>query len=234
MKNKAMWMSGFGIAAASVLATAMVLKTGTQSSDTKAITTAKSQAAKPSLVARLRNPLQQTITVPEGTAIPVRLSQGLSTEKNNSGDSFEATLDGPLVIGGKIVAPSGSRAGGKLTSVVDSGRVEGRARMTMVLNEIEINGKTYSLDTAPRSFQAESTKKRDVGVIAGTAAVGAAIGAIAGGGKGAAIGAGVGGGAGTGAVLATKGKSVEFGPEARVRFTLSGPVQLPVIRSAAS
>ena len=160
MTKKAMWLSGLGIAAVSVLATAMVLNTGTQPSDTKAMQTAKSEAPKPSLMARLRNPLQQTITVPGGTAISVRLGQSLSTESNHSGDTFEATLDNSLVIGGQLVAPAGSPVEGKLTEVVDSGRVEGRARMTMVLHELEINGKTYGLDTAPRSFEAQGTKKQ--------------------------------------------------------------------------
>ena len=171
------------------------------------------------------------IAVPTGTVIPVRLDAGVSSSHNTAGESFSATLAEPLMIDGKLVAPTGSRAEGVLTDVVDSGRVKGRARLTMVLREIEVGGKTYALSTAPRSFQAEASKKRDAGIIAGGAAVGAAIGAIAGGGKGAAIGAGVGGGSGTGVVLATKGKPVAFGPEARIRFTLTQPVQLPAVRS---
>ena len=50
---------------------------------------------------------------------------------------------------------------------------------------------------------------------------GAAIGAIAGGKKGAAVGAAVGGGGGTAAVLATKGKEVEYPAESRLTFTLA-------------
>ena len=234
MTRKSMWMSGVGIAAASVLATAMVLKKDTTTAAGLPAPVNPREDAKPSLLARLTQPRQRMMTVPEGTAIAVRLEQGISTEKNQSGDSFTASLDGPLVVGRKVVAPSGSLVRGQLTEVVDSGRVEGRASLTMVLKEIEINGRSYDLDTAPRSFQAPGTKKRDAGVIAGSAAVGAAIGAIAGGGKGAAIGAGVGGGAGTGAVLATKGKPISFGPETRIRFTLSEPIQLPALATNAS
>jgi hypothetical protein len=237
MTKTTMWMSGVGIAAASVLATAMVLSTGKSNGDGVPAPVEPDKPAhtdRTSLLDRLTHPTTRTLTVPAGTIIAVRLDQSLSTESNHSGESFSATLDGPLVISGKTVAPAGSSAEGKLTDVVDSGRVKGRASMTMVLSEIEINGKSYDLETAPRSFEAEATKKRDTGVIAGSAAIGAAIGAIAGGGKGAAIGAGVGGGAGTGAVLATKGKPVKFGPEARIRFTLTEPVQLPPVGTAAS
>lgn len=232
MTQKSMWMAGAGIAAISVLATAMVLGPTDKGTET-AEKSPKAEAPKPSLVARLTG-RRQMITVPAGTALAVRLNHGLSTEKNNSGDSFSASLSAPLEINGMLVAPAGSQVRGQLTEVVDSGRVEGRARMTMVLNEIEVDGKSFDISTAPRFFQAPGTKKRDAGVIAGSAAVGAAIGAIAGGGKGAAIGAGVGGGAGTGAVLATKGKPVAFGPETSIRFMLDGPVQMPVAKSAAS
>ena len=234
MTNKVMWLSGVGIAAVSVLATAMIVGPDRSNADDKNLAAKPAETAKPSLLARVARPQTEIITVPNGTVIPVRLESGLSTSKNDTGDGFTATLDGPLVIGGKTVAPAGSRAEGVLTEVVDSGRVKGRARMVMVLREIEINGKTYELETTPRFFEADSTRKRDAGMIAGGAALGAAIGAIAGGGKGAAIGAGVGGGSGTGVVLATKGKAVEFAPETRIRFMLKDPMQLPVMRTTAS
>ena len=83
-----------------------------------------------------------------------------------------------------------------------------------------------AISTKPFTAVAESTKKRDAGIIAGGAGVGAAIGAIAGGGKGAAIGAAVGGGAGTGTVLATRGKQINYGPETRLLFTLASPVEI--------
>ena len=59
------------------------------------------------------------------------------------------------------------------------------------------------------------------------AAIGTVIGAIAGGKKGAAEGAAIGGGAGTGTVLATKGKEVELGPEAKLKFTVEKSFEVP-------
>ena len=105
--------------------------------------------------------------------------------------------------------------------------MKGRASIQLTLTEIiRNNGKSVPVSTKPFTAVAESTKKRDAGIIAGGAGLGAAIGAIAGGGKGAAIGAGVGGGAGTGTVLATKGKDIKYAPETRLTFTLSAPVEL--------
>lgn len=173
---------------------------------------------------------RETTTVPAGTKIYIRLAHAIHSEQNSPGDPFEATLNGPLLIDGKVLAPSRSKVLGRLTDVQESGRVEGRARITMRLEKLIVEGEEYDLETEPKTRVARSTKKKDAAVIAGGAAVGALIGGIAGGGKGAAIGAGVGGGSGTGYVLATKGAPVAYGPEAQFTFTLSSPVELPVVR----
>jgi len=181
-----------------------------------------------SFFGKLAGPRQELVMVPAGTRITIRLQQGISTGRNNAGDTFPATLDGPLTVNGKTLAPAGTRVEGILTNVIDSGRVEGRASLTMILRRMTVNDEEYTLSTEPLTLVARSTKKKDAVVIGGGAALGAAIGAIAGGGKGAAIGAGVGGGSGTGYVLATKGEPVAYGPEARFTFTLSDPLELPV------
>jgi len=170
----------------------------------------------------------QLAVVPAGSRLRIRLLDGVSTERNSTGDRFEATLDGPLEIDGKLLAPARSRVIGRLTEVTPSGRVEGRARMTLALQKLVVGEEEFDLSTEPLVLVAPSTRKKDAKIIGGTAAAGALIGAIAGGGKGAAIGAGVGGGSGTGYVLATKGAPVAYGPEARFTFTLSGPVEMPV------
>ena len=173
----------------------------------------------------------ETVVIPAGTRIQIRLDHGINTAKNSPGDDFTASLNGPIMIDGKLVAPSGSKVIGELTQVKESGRVEGRASLTMELREIVVEGEAYDLNTKPLTLVAPGTKKKDAAIIAGGAAAGAVIGAIAGGGKGAAIGAGVGGGAGSGYVLSTKGKEVAYGPEARFTFTLTEPVELPVQKS---
>jgi len=150
----------------------------------------------------------------------VRLVAALNSGKNKTGETFEATLDEPLQADGNVVAPRGSVVVGKLTNVEGSGRVQGRARMSLTLSEIRIGETAYSLATNTLSFEAEGSTKKDAAKIGIGAGVGAAIGAIAGGGKGAAIGAAVGGGAGTATVLATKGKEVGFDPEQKLNFTL--------------
>ena len=183
-----------------------------------------------SFFSRLSAPRQQMVTVPQGARLAIRLQQGINTEKNNPGDPFEATLDGPLVIQGKTLAPAGARVQGILTDVTDAGRVEGRASLTMILRHLFLGKDDYTLSTRPLTLVARSTQKKDAEIVGGTAAAGALIGALAGKGKGAAIGAGVGAGSGAGYVLATKGEPVAYGPETRFTFQLTEAIDLPVYR----
>ena len=171
---------------------------------------------------------EEKATISRGEAITVRLSHGLSSARNHSGDRFQATVDETITLDGKTVVPEGAEVQGTLTRVEDSGRVEGRAEMTLELEEVSLNGTTYSLKAEPLHFQAEATIKEDAKKIGIGTAVGATIGAIAGGGSGAVKGAAIGAGAGTGVVLVTKGKAVELGSEARLVFTLAEAVELPI------
>lgn len=170
----------------------------------------------------------QLLTVPVGTSLPVRLATGLSTEANSEGDRFEGTLDRAITIDGKVVAPAGSGVAGRVYHSNRSGKVKGRAELGLTLTALVVDGKTYAIDTDNWFRQAPGTKKKDTAIIGGAAGVGGLIGAIAGGKKGAAIGAAVGGGAGTGTVVATRGKPVALGSEARLTFRLQKPVELPV------
>jgi len=117
---------------------------------------------------------------------------------------------------------------GKLTNVDRSGRVEGRAQMSLALNEIRIGDTPYTILTNIISSEAESTKKKDATKVGIGAGLGAIIGAIAGGGKGAAIGAGVGAGAGGATVLATRGSEVKFPVEHRLSFVLQRDITVPI------
>jgi len=179
------------------------------------------------LLKQIKHQPAPKLTIPAGSRLRVALIDGVSTTKNSAGDHFLVSLAEPVIVDGKTVLQKGSKLRGSVVDVKESGRVKGRASIQLTLTEIiRNNGKSVPVSTKPFTAVAESTKKRDAGIIAGGAGLGAAIGAIAGGGKGAAIGAGVGGGAGTGTVLATKGKDIKYAPETRLTFTLSAPVEL--------
>ena len=186
----------------------------------------KPQASVPAAPAAPKAPAPKTVTIPAGTSLTVVLSTALNSGKNKAGDTFTGNLAEPVVVNGKTVIEGGSRVEGKVVAAEGSGRVSGKASMSLALTSATVNGKTVAISTKTHAAEAEGSKKRDAGIIAGGAGVGAAIGAIAGGGKGAAIGAAVGGAGGTGAVLATKGKEVEYDAESKLEFSLDEDVKV--------
>jgi hypothetical protein len=170
-------------------------------------------------------------TAPSGTAVTVTLSDSLSTDNNKEGDQFTAHLSQPIIVAGKVLAEKGDRVTGHIKVLEEPGRVKGRARMELVLDELQTGKNTYKVSTEPFIAVASDNHERDAAEIAGGAAVGAVIGAVTGGKKGAAIGAVIGGGTGTTAVLLTKGKQLKLEPETKVNFVLSRDLDLPVIRN---
>jgi len=165
------------------------------------------------------------VTLNAGMLIPVRLIDGLSTERNNPGDGFTGTLDAPLVVDGLVIAERGARVEGRVVVSDKGGKVKGVASLAVELTRVHLSdGQTISVQTDNFTKDAEASKKTDAAKVGGGAAIGAIIGAIAGGGKGAAIGAGVGGGAGAGDVLLTRGKPAALPSETRISFRLSAPV----------
>lgn len=167
----------------------------------------------------------QTVTIPAGTIITVRLRDTLRASSNSTDDAFQATLDQPIVVDGFVLAERGTMQRGRIVESLPAGRVKGRAALGLELTQL-VTSDGQKLDISTETFrkEAESSVKGDAAKAGVMAGIGAAVGAIAGGGKGAAIGAGVGGAAGAGTVLATKGKDAEIPSETRLTFRLKEPV----------
>ncbi|HEY3442170.1 MAG TPA: hypothetical protein VGK29_15530 [Paludibaculum sp.] len=169
----------------------------------------------------------QTVTIPAGTMITVRLRDTLRASSASTDDPFHATLDQPLIVDGMVLAERGTAQRGRVTESVAAGRVKGRAALTLELTQlVTSDGQKIDIHTESYRKEAASGLKSDAAKAGVMAGIGAAIGAMAGGGKGAAIGAGVGGAAGAGTVLATKGQDAEIPSETRLTFRLKDPVTL--------
>jgi hypothetical protein len=171
------------------------------------------------------------VKVPTGTTLIVATSDAIATDKNKVGDVFTAAIAEPVVVDGKTVFPKGAKVQGKVQTLDEPGKVKGKAALSLVLTQVALKDKTYTIATDPFTAQADSNKKKDAGKVAGGAGIGAVVGAIAGGGKGAAIGAAIGGGAGTTAVLVTKGDQLKIEPETRINFVLKNGVDVQMSRS---
>jgi hypothetical protein len=175
---------------------------------------------------RLPDP-PHTVTLNAGMLLPVRLVDGLSTERNLPGDTFTGSLDKELVMDGFVIAERGARVEGKVVAADRGGKVKGVAALAVELTRLRTSdGQNIAIQTDSFERHAEETHTQDAAKVGGGAALGAIIGAIAGGGKGAAVGAAAGGAAGAGGVLLTRGKEVRLPSETRINFRLSTPVTI--------
>jgi hypothetical protein len=170
----------------------------------------------------------EEVSVPAGTEIHVRLSQSLSTSRETSGDTFEATVADPVMIDGKTVIPRDAPVTGQIVSVRESGRLAGVARMRLTLKSVEVDGKEYELRTGDFSERGGNHRKRNWAFIGGGAGGGALIGVLAAGGKGAAIGGPIGAGVGIAAATLTGKKDFVLPAETGLIFELADPVKVEV------
>lgn len=185
-------------------------------------------APAPSAEPTLRSGMDSTVTFPEGTAIVVRTTAAIDTDRNRVGDAFDAILDRPLEDNGRVIAPRGSKAKGRISYAEESGKLSGRSQLMLELTELIVNGKSTFLRTADYVEEGSSRGQRTAATVGGTAALGAIIGAIAGGGKGAAIGAASGAGVGTGVQILTRGEVLKIPAETILEFQLQSPMTLSV------
>jgi hypothetical protein len=167
-------------------------------------------------------PPPQKVTIPQGTALVVRLLEPIDSEKNQVSDIFHATLNNPITINGETVVPSGSDVRGYLVDVESAGRFAGQSRVILQLDSINSGGQTYNIQTDQYKMQGSSRGKNTAQKVGVGAGIGALIGAL-GGGKGAAIGA-VGGVIGGGVQAASKGQRIKLPSETVMNFTLQAPV----------
>jgi hypothetical protein len=169
---------------------------------------------------------QPAVVIPGSTNLHVRMDQSIDTHTNRAGDGFTATLAEPVVVGGRMVLPRGTRFTGHVTAAKSSGRLKGRAFLGLTLDTFEHGGRQYRIRTADVSQASGSHRRRNLGLIGGGAGVGGLVGALAGGGSGAAIGALAGGGAGTAGAAATGKQQTGVAAETVVTFTLQSPVRM--------
>src|ERR1039457_4216418 len=172
-----------------------------------------------------RGRIPAKLTIQPGTYITVRLNQGLSSDRNQAGDGFAATLAKPVVVDGVVVAERGQTVGGRVVEAKKAGRVEGVSHLAVQLTDLTLSdGQPVPIQTQLFSRNGPTSVGRDVAAVGATTATGAMIGAAAGWGRGAAIGAGAGALVGIVGVLVTRGHPTLLYPEQILTFRVEAPI----------
>jgi hypothetical protein len=161
--------------------------------------------------------------VPSGTVLNVLLTQTIDVDATQTGMTFKAVVDDPVMLGGKVVVPRNAAMVVQVAKVEQAGKMKGADKISLKGNTLSFGGRKYDIVTAYLEQKGEGEGKKSTRKVAGGAGLGAIIGGIAGGGKGAAIGALAGGGAG--AVVAASGtEHLKLPAETRLQFTLTAAV----------
>jgi hypothetical protein len=177
-------------------------------------------------------PPAKHLIVDQGTQLTVRLVDSIDSEKNQTGDTFHATLNAPLSSDGEEAIPAGTDIVGHLVEVKSAGKFAGQAGLVLQLDSITTGGRTYNLQTDTYRKDGTSRGKNTAEKVGGGAILGGIIGAIAGGGKGAAIGAAAGAGAGGAVQAASKKQQIKLPSETVLNFTLQAPIT--VVKAGSS
>ena len=166
-----------------------------------------------------QNTPSNRLTVPSGTSLEVTLATALTSETANVGNDWTGT-----VVHGREGIPAGSSVAGTVTSVKPAKKGD-RAMLDLGLTSITVAGHRYTVHGTTEAIVAGSTRARNLGAIAGSAAAGALVGnAVGGSTKATVVGGLIGGGAATGVVAASDGYQVVLKPGIALTFTTSEAV----------
>ena len=195
------------------------------------------------------SPAKVTYTVPAGTKVLLQLRSAINTRSAKAGDGVYLASTFPVVVGNRVMIPSGVYVQGMIDRVQRAGRLKGRAQLDMHFTSIifpngsvvEIPGLVDSLpgarkqevkDNGEGTIEQDADKGRNAGEVAKIALpTGASTGTIAGAIEGHPITGGlIGVGAGLAAVgiasLFTRGADVNIDAGSQVEMVLQRPLVL--------
>jgi hypothetical protein len=191
---------------------------------------------------------KKTYTVPAGTKVLLQLRSSVNTKSARAGDGVYLASAFPVVVGNRVMIPSGVFVQGVVDRVVRAGRVKGKAQLDMHFTSIifpngtvvEIPGVVSGLPGASKqdvkngegTIEQDTNKGRNAGKTAEVALpTGATVGSIAGISSGHSLAGGLGGlGAGLATVglvtLFTRGADVNIESGTQVEMVLQRPLIL--------
>ena len=90
-------------------------------------------------------PARAPIEIPEQTNFVVRMIDAIDSEKASLGQSFQASMAEPVIVNGETVIPRGADVVVKLVDSKESGKIAGKAVLTVNLSSVKVNGKMVTI-----------------------------------------------------------------------------------------
>ena len=159
-----------------------------------------------------------SVTVASGTRMVIRTTEAIDTRQHPPGHRFRGQLEGALVVDGVTAVPNGAYVYGQVVEAKKSGRLAGKAELTIVFTDLMINEQLYPISSALLG----ATGGNEAGKTVGRTARAAAIGGLVSGSSGAKTGAKV----GVGASIITSGSSLSVPAGSLIETELTEPLTI--------
>jgi hypothetical protein len=174
----------------------------------------------------------QTVVVPVGTVLRVRINQPLDSRKTQPGTEFDGVVLADVIAGNQIAIPRGANVQGIVADAQPGTPLRGRGGLALQLTQVVLEGRAYPLATGEWQQAGMDKTGQTVGNTIGLGAMGAIIGAAAGGGPGALLGAGIGSAAGLGISSVGSSGEAKIPAEAILDFRLAQQAALMTVSQA--
>ena len=151
-----------------------------------------------------------TVTLPSGYVIPVRLADEVNSSHDKAGDLFTGTVDPSVLVHDHVVIPRGTEAHIRMVEDKKGGHLHGKAKVRLELVSLIINGERLGVDTnAPKKEKSSKSAKASEEAKKGPQGAGVMTGNP---------------GAVAGPVIAAfSAAKVDVKPGSRIQFTLESP-----------
>jgi hypothetical protein len=164
-----------------------------------------------------------TITLPEGTVISVRIADKINSSHSQAGDILIGTVDPSVLVDSRVVIPRGTEAHLRVMEDKKGGRLHGNAEVEVELISLIIDGKKIDADSdvvkkKKGALSTKTTAEIKPGAV-GVAEVAVSVNPI--------------GAVALGGIAVLKTAKVEMKPGSRIAFTLASPLTLDSLTAAS-
>ena len=104
-------------------------------------------------------PVRETVA-PSGTTLELALSAAIGSDSSNVDDKVDAVLRAPVIINGESILEAGAVAHGTVTEATPSEKAEGRGRLSLRFDAIQLGTRTVAIQTTPMHWEASGITRK--------------------------------------------------------------------------